>query len=157
MFFLSKNNKIRHIYPNLFLLFLGMFSSSTKYAIRAIVYMLQNQDQGKHTVGEMASELNIPQPYLSKVLQQLAKSDVVSSTKGRGGGFYLSDENMKRPLLDIIICIEGHNVFTQCILGLPDCSDENPCIMHSHFKNFRNSLEKQVCKESIEELVKISS
>ena len=48
-----------------------MFSNSTKYAIRAIVHMLQHQDKGKNTVVEMATELSIPQPYLSKVLQQL--------------------------------------------------------------------------------------
>ena len=134
-----------------------MFSNSTKYAIRAIVYMLQNQDKGKNTVVEMASELNIPQPYLSKVLQQLSKSDVISSSKGRGGGFYLSDKNMQRPLIDIVICIEGHNVFTRCILGLPECSDINPCLLHPHFKVFRNSLEKKVCRESITDLLKLSN
>jgi len=133
-----------------------MFSNSTKYAIRAIVHMLKKQENSKSTVVEMASELNIPQPYLSKVLQQLSKSDVISSAKGRGGGFYLSQDNMKRPLVDIIICIEGYNVFNKCILGLPTCSDDSPCILHSHFKIFRNSLEKQVCKESIDDLLKLS-
>jgi Rrf2 family iron-sulfur cluster assembly transcriptional regulator len=133
-----------------------MFTNSTKYAIRSIVHMLKNQENGKCTVVEMATELSIPQPYLSKVLQQLSKSNIISSTKGRGGGFYLSKEDMKRPLVDIIICIEGYNVFNECILGLPTCSDENPCILHSHFKVFRNSLEKQVCKESIDDLLKLS-
>ena len=95
-----------------------MFSNSTKYAIRAIVHMLQHQDKGKNTVVEMATELRIPQPYLSKVLQQLSKNGIISSTKGRGGGFYLSNQNMNRPLIDVVICIEGHNVFNKCILGL---------------------------------------
>ena len=133
-----------------------MFSNSTKYGIRAIVYMMKNPASGKSTVVEMATKLNIPQPFLSKILQQLAKSNVISSTKGRGGGFYLSKENLKRPLIDVVVCIEGHNVFSQCMLGLPECSDENPCILHTYYKEFRKSLEKSVCNESIDDLMKLS-
>ena len=134
-----------------------MFSNSTKYAIRAIVHMLQHQDKGKNTVVEMATELSIPQPYLSKVLQQLSKSGIISSAKGRGGGFYLSDDNMNRPLIDVVICIEGHNVFNKCLLGLPECSDENPCILHPQFKAFKGSIEQSICNHPVEDLLKISN
>ncbi|MEN8249009.1 MAG: Rrf2 family transcriptional regulator [Bacteroidota bacterium] len=134
-----------------------MFSNSTKYAIRAIVHMLENQQNGKHRVVEMASKLEIPQPFLSKVLQQLAKSGVISSTKGRNGGFYLSEENQNRPLVDVIVCIEGRNVFDHCILGLKECSDENPCILHRHFKMFKESIEKAIKEQSIEDLIKYYS
>ena len=134
-----------------------MFSNSTKYAIRAIVHMLKHQDKGKNTVVEMATELHIPQPYLSKVLQQLSKSDVISSAKGRGGGFFLSKSNMDRPLIDVVICIEGHNVFNQCVLGLPACSDENPCILHPQFKAFKASIEQSICNQAVEDLLKISN
>ena len=119
--------------------------------------MLKHQDKGKNTVVEMATELHIPQPYLSKVLQQLSKSDVISSAKGRGGGFFLSKSNMDRPLIDVVICIEGHNVFNQCVLGLPACSDENPCILHPQFKAFKASIEQSICNQAVEDLLKISN
>ena len=134
-----------------------MFSNSTKYAIRAIVHMLQHQDKGKNTVVEMATELRIPQPYLSKVLQQLSRSGVISSAKGRGGGFYLSKDNMNRPLIDVVICIEGHNVFNKCLLGLPACSDDNPCLLHPQFKAFKSSIEQSICNQAVENLLKISA
>lgn len=129
-----------------------MFSNSTKYAIRAIEYLLLNQGNNKLSVVTLASELDIPQPFLSKIMQQLSKGDIISSTKGRGGGFYLSQENMKRPLIDIVICIEGHNVFDKCVLGLAQCSDNNPCLLHHHFKLFKMSLEKSICTDSIRDL-----
>jgi Rrf2 family transcriptional regulator, iron-sulfur cluster assembly transcription factor len=134
-----------------------MFSNSTKYAIRSIVYMINDKDNGKNTVVAMASKLNIPQPYLSKVLQQLSKSGIISSTKGRGGGFYLSKENLYRPLIDVVICIEGHNVFNKCILGLHECSDSDPCILHHHFRSFKMSIEKAICEQSVKDLLKISA
>jgi len=129
-----------------------MFSNSTKYAIRTIEYLLNNQNDDKRSVVKLASELNIPQPYLSKIMQQLSKADIISSTKGRGGGFYLSEKNMKRPLMDIIICIEGYNVFDRCILGLDKCSDNYPCLLHKYYKVFKQSLEKPVSQDSIKEL-----
>jgi Rrf2 family transcriptional regulator, iron-sulfur cluster assembly transcription factor len=134
-----------------------MFSNSTKYAIRAIVHMLNDKGNEKNTVVDMAAELSIPRPYLSKVLQQLSKSRIISSTKGRGGGFYLSEENLYRPLIDVIICIEGHNVFNKCILGLQECSDSDPCILHHHFNSFKMSIEKSICEQSIKDLLKLSA
>jgi len=131
-----------------------MFSNSTKYAIRTVEYLLNNQDNKKKSVVKLAKELSIPQPYLSKIMQQLSKGGVISSTKGRGGGFYLSKENMNRPLIDIVICIEGYNVFDKCILGLKECSDENPCLLHKYYKVFKKSLEKSVSQDSIKELLK---
>ena len=130
-----------------------MFSNSTKYAIRAIVQIMEDADQGKSTVVDLAAELDIPQAYLSKILQQLAKADIISSTKGRGGGFYLTEENMSRPLMDIVLCIDGYNVFKQCILGLSQCSEKNPCALHSQFLEFKQGLEKSICVESLKDLL----
>jgi Rrf2 family protein len=130
-----------------------MFSNSTKYAIRSIVYMLNAGANQKHTVVDMANDLEIPQPFLSKIMQQLSRSGIISSSKGRGGGFYLSEDNMERPLIDVIIAIEGHNIFKKCVLGLTTCSDENPCLLHNQFGAFRDSISQSVCKDSIRELL----
>ena len=132
-----------------------MFSNTTQYAIRSIIYMMNLPDKEKHTVGEMAEELNIPKPYLSKVLQNLAHNNIISSTKGRGGGFFLSESNLNRPLLDVIICTEGHNVFNRCILGLDVCSDENPCILHQQFKAFKTNVEKVIENKAVKDLREI--
>ena len=131
-----------------------MFTSSTKYALRTILYLSKNREGKSNTVEEIASEMKIPKPYLGKILQQLSRNDLISSKKGKGGGFYLSEDNLNHRLIDVVICIEGKNVFDQCLLGLPRCSDSNPCILHSHFKKFRLQLEKMVMEESIQDLIK---
>ena len=130
-----------------------MFSNSTKYAIRTILFLAQREAHRKCTVEEIATELKIPRPYLSKILQQLSKDHIISSAKGRGGGFYLTAENLKRSLIDIIICIEGHNALENCLLGLPECSEKDPCIVHADYKAFRQNLEKTISKQSIMSLL----
>ncbi len=46
-----------------------MFSNSTKYAIRTVEFLFLRRNTGKISVAELAMELNILRPYLSKVLQ----------------------------------------------------------------------------------------
>lgn len=130
-----------------------MFSNSTKYAIRAILQLSTLPPQERATVDELASVLDLPKAYLSKLLQQLSRADVISSSKGRGGGFFLSNSNLKRPLIDLIECLEGHNVLKKCLLGLPNCSDKNPCALHTYYKEFRIDLERVLMKESLRDLV----
>lgn len=137
----------------LFSYFCKMFSNSAKYAIRTVFYLSRHkEDNSRFKVEEIARELNIPKAYLSKILQQLSRSKIVSSTKGRGGGFFLTTENSKKTLMDIIICIEGYNIFDDCILGLPDCGDKNPCHLHQHYKKFKDNLSKTIKDSSIENL-----
>ena len=38
----------------------------------------------------MSKELNIPKPYLAKILQSFSKSDILTSYKGINGGFVLA-------------------------------------------------------------------
>ena len=71
-----------------------MFSKSCKYGIRAVLYLAVHSSLQKRLgVTEIASELEIPKHFLAKILQQLAKENLISSTKGPSGGFFLSKKN----------------------------------------------------------------
>lgn len=130
-----------------------MFTNSTQYAIRAVLFLSRNRaDDKKLKVDDIAQDLKIPKAFLSKILQQLSRNNLISSSKGRGGGFYLSDDNVSRSLLDIVICIEGHNVFDKCILGLPHCSESNPCHLHKYYMTFKKDLNKVITDASIKDL-----
>ena len=130
-----------------------MFSNSAKYAIRTILFIAGFPDAQKCTVKDISSALSIPKPYLSKILQQLSKNGIISSTKGRGGGFFLTKANLKKSLNDIILCIDGKSIFNQCLLGLDKCSDAKPCRFHEDFKLFKTTLEQKIIRESIRDLI----
>ncbi len=117
-----------------------MFSNATKYAIRTVLLLASKDGLEKYKVSDIAKKLDIPKPFLSKILQKLAKANLVSSAKGRGGGFYMTGENLDKTLLDIIDCIDGRNVLDECILGQPTCSDENPCPLHRYYKDIKRDL-----------------
>jgi len=72
-----------------------MLSNTCKYGIRAVIYLaLHNAEEKKIGIKEISSELNIPTPFLGKILQMLAKNKMLISTKGPNGGFGLDRKSV---------------------------------------------------------------
>ena len=118
-----------------------MLSNACKYAIRAILYLaIHTDEKTKVGVKKIADELETPQPFLAKLLQQLTKAKLVSSTKGPNGGFYLSEKDKENAVWDIVKNIDGTSKFDDCFLGLSKCSDENPCPVHFIVSPFKEKL-----------------
>lgn len=103
-------------------------------------------------VKDIAEELDVPGPFLAKLMQQMARAQLISSTKGPHGGFYMSDKNMASNLRQVVECIDGPEVFSSCIMGLPSCSSANPCPLHEKAFIYRNSLLDLVERQTIQQM-----
>lgn len=134
-------------YQNCFYL-RAMLSKSCKYAIRAVLYLTKQPDK-KIGSKEIAEKLDIPAPFLAKTLQELTKKQIISSLKGPNGGFFLSEENQQRKIMDIINCIDGDLVFDRCFLGKAECNSKNPCVIHSVYVSFKEKLLEQFSKKNL--------
>ena len=131
-----------------------MFSRSTEYALRAVVFL------AKHTSEEVrlgrkaiAEQLGFPEPYLAKILQHLVKHKVIQSVKGPNGGFFAPQETMNISLLDIIDANEGLSFFKRCGLGLVECDENNPCPIHKEYGVFREGLYKMLSDKKIKDVI----
>ena len=56
---------------------------------------------------QLANELNLPKSFLAKILQNLAKNDILISHRGAQGGYTLNKEPQNITLYDIIYSAEG--------------------------------------------------
>lgn len=131
-----------------------MLSNACKYAIRSILYLaINSSEENKIGVKIIAEELETPQPFLAKLLQQLTRDKLVSSTKGPNGGFYLSQKNLKNAVWDVIISIDGSDKFDNCFLGLAKCDDRNPCPVHFIVSPFKEKILGSFRDKTIEEYV----
>lgn len=132
-----------------------MFSNSCKYAIRAVLYLATStDDEKKMKVDDIAEALAIPKHFLAKLLMQLTKHQIVSSLKGRNGGFYLTKKDRQRTLLDVVEAIDGSSKMRECVLGLDNCSDQRPCPYHFTVGEFKNKFYAQLRDETIEKCSK---
>lgn len=130
-----------------------MLSKTAKYAIRVTIYIATESDQeNKVGVAEIAEALKAPRHFLAKILQQLSKDGLIDSVRGPGGGFYITEENMEKSVMDVIESVETKTRFRGCVLGLPTCSDENPCPLHRSLVTYRDGLFYQFSHHTIREL-----
>ncbi|MGV8094356.1 MAG: RrF2 family transcriptional regulator [Mangrovibacterium sp.] len=127
-----------------------MLSKSTEYAIRALVFIqLENRKQRRPGVIEIAREIEAPSAFTAKILQILTRHHLVNSMKGRGGGFFFSEELLKTTLYDVIHVMEGDELFNKCVIGLRNCNSGNPCPLHHEYKDVRDGIYQMVKKETI--------
>ncbi|SNZ01459.1 transcriptional regulator, BadM/Rrf2 family [Flagellimonas pacifica] len=134
-----------------------MLSNACKYGIRSILYLAMHAEkEEKIGVKNIAEALEAPQPFLAKLLVQLAKNKLVSSFKGPTGGFFLDKENLENSVWDVIKCIDGTDKFEQCFMGLSTCGDENPCPVHFTVVPFKkkilNDFKDKTLKEFVDEI-----
>ncbi|PCJ27898.1 MAG: transcriptional regulator [Flavobacteriales bacterium] len=131
-----------------------MLSKSCVYALRSLVFVAHNAScSSKIGIKEIAKELDLPTPYLGKILQQLTKHKIIQSIKGPNGGFYIDEESQKIKLITIIEVFDGLDFFNRCGLGLKECSEEHPCPLHDDFKIYRERLLNLFSSKSIADMV----
>lgn len=127
-----------------------MLSKATEYALRALIYIwVRNTSDHRAGFREIAREIEAPEQYTAKILQQLVKKGIISSAKGRGGGFYFEKDKQEITVYEIINIFEGQEYFTRCGLGLSMCNSKNPCPMHEEYAEIRNRFHSMVENESI--------
>ncbi len=130
-----------------------MFKKETEYALRGLVYIqVQNFNNRRPGIAEIATEIEAPQFFTAKILQKLVKMGFLFSIKGKGGGFYFDEGKADLPLKDIIIVTEGNKTFSGCGFGLKECDEGNPCPLHNKYASIRESIDKLVSKETIQKL-----
>jgi len=130
-----------------------MFSKSTEYAIRAMVYLAVNSSpKQRYGTKKIAEDLGFPEHFLGKVLQQLARKNIISSAKGPNGGFCIDNNAIEISLLKIIESIDGLAFFSTCGLGLHECNDEKPCPIHKDYQIFRGDFYKMLSEKTIKNI-----
>ncbi len=132
-----------------------IYTDSGKYAIRALTCMAGQEDrQNPVSAADVAEAENIPPFYLAKVLQDLARADLLNSVRGRGGGFVLKRAPEDIKILDILESVEDiRRLTTECVLGLDECNDDVPCPLHETWKRFRENLLGDLDKLTLQDLV----
>ena len=130
-----------------------MLSYTCKTAIKAVIYLAsKNVDSGKAGLKETATHINASEHTVGKILQALARQGLINSVKGPSGGFYITNEQIEQPIINIVEAIEGKQIFKECGLGLSKCSELRPCPIHDDYKIAREIIEKLFQEKKVKDL-----
>lgn len=129
-----------------------IFSKKCELAVQAVLFLSVKERSRIFKAGEISDELKVPKEFVSKMLQILTAGGIIGSKKGKSGGFYLAKDPAEIKLIDIVLAIDGDEVFSSCVLGFPGCSSESPCPVHEKWGKLRDDAFKMLAEETLEQL-----
>ncbi len=118
-----------------------MLTRTSEYALRALIYLTQNESDWPISGRTIAENAGIPAKYLSKILGDLVKCGVLQSFPGKTGGVQPSKPPNKTMLRDVLAPFEQFEN-RRCPFGSLECSDDHPCLAHNRWKHVVGSQDR---------------
>jgi len=119
-----------------------LITRDTDYALRALCSISKKKKEIT-PVSFLAKELNVPGPFLRKLLQTLQNKKVLKSFKGRGGGFLLAKDPKSIFITDIMRIFQGSFCLNECFLRKYPCPNIKSCLLRKKISR----IEEYVIKE----------
>jgi Rrf2 family protein len=127
-----------------------LFSVATGYALRALAAL--PEDGSFSLTKELSENLDLPKPYLSKILGALAHEGLLESVRGRGGGFRLAFPADRIAVGDVVRVLEGSERGT-CAMGAASCDGNcGPCPFHETWMAVKAQLDWLLATVTISDL-----
>ena len=127
-----------------------MFSRTTEYALRAVVYLAARGGEAR-TIGQIAEATRLRADYLSKVMQNLRKQGLVQSQRGLHGGFSLGVPATELTVYDVVQAVDPIRRIEKCPLGIKD--HINLCPLHRRLDAALDMVEQALRGSTIAELL----
>ena len=123
-----------------------MLSQKTKYALKALLLLADDQKAGKGPVliSELAERGNMPQKFLEAILLELKNHGILQSKKGKGGGYFLAKSPEDIRIGAIVRILEGPLALLPCASQTSyrkcdECRDDETCGLRILFKEVRDT------------------
>jgi Rrf2 family protein len=136
-----------------------MLSHKAKYALKALLFLAQQDENHISRTIEIAEEANIPKKFLEQILLDLKRGHFVGSKQGKFGGYYLLKSKNNITLADIYRLFDGAIALLPCASlnfyeRCTDCKNEHNCLLRSGLITVRNETLKAMEGITIASLVK---
>ncbi len=107
-----------------------MLSKKTQYGLKALGYLAQQFGKGPILIADIANKKNIPLKFLESILLLLKTNKILSSKKGKGGGYYLANDPKLTSIATAIRIIDGPIAMLPCVSlnfyeKCMDCDEQN--------------------------------
>ena len=119
-----------------------LITKYTDYAIRALLFMAEKKKE-IFSVSELSKELKISRPFLRLILQILSKKRILTSSKGKGGGFKLALPAHNVFIADIINIFQGPIKFDDCFIKENLCPDFRGCPLKEEIREVGDYVNKK--------------
>ncbi len=109
----------------------------------------QNPDE-RILSSTVASEMNIPRNFLSKILNRLAQAGLIVTTRGRSGGVALARPAADILLSDVVQQFMKVNDYKKCFLGMNKC--DGSCGLHLRWRIISEQFEQMLNDTTVDQI-----
>jgi len=110
------------------------------YGLIALTHLAVHKPQESASAKEIADCHRISLPLLSKVLQQLGRSGLVTAVQGTRGGYRLARNPRTISALEVICAIDGPVKLTSCFNRMDDCDHTDRCLVRAPLRKVNESI-----------------
>ncbi len=130
-----------------------MLTRTSEYALRALIHLAQHQQDWPIPGNQIAAQTGIPPKYLSAVLSTLVRAGVLTSARGKSGGFGMARSPKETYLFEVLESFEPDLLPNRpCPFGKTVCSDDDPCLGHDDWKMIRDGYVQFLQRKTIYEV-----
>jgi len=122
-----------------------MLSSKAKYGLKAMVYLTLREGQGPALIADIAESERIPKKFLDTILLEMKNQGLLSSKKGKGGGYTLARPAARIMIGEIVRILDGPLAPVPCVSRTAyrrceDCRDESACSVRAVMQDVRDAI-----------------
>ncbi len=129
--------------------------STSKYAIRIMSYMANNNNYNNKILfnaKDISEILTIPYKFLTKIMSDLVKANLIISIRGREGGYKIARPASNITIIEIINLFNDLTHKEECFLGIGKCDGENRCSMHDKWVEPKILIQKMFEETTLQNL-----
>jgi Rrf2 family protein len=97
---------------------------------------------------DIAGSRGLPQTFLAKIFQKLARNGIVLSSRGSVRGYALARRPRQISVKDILFATEGSDFLDRCVLWHDRCGSTDPCVLHDHWKKVKEGVVAKVMEKT---------
>ncbi len=127
------------------------FTKRADYGLMAVHYIAAQSPDGTVSAKRIAEEFNIPGELLAKILQKLAKKNLIVSHNGPKGGYVLARPQHEITVGEVVRALEGPVRIVSC-LTTDDCPQYARCNLRGPVQKIQNSISNLLDTMSLAEL-----
>jgi Rrf2 family iron-sulfur cluster assembly transcriptional regulator len=129
-----------------------ILTSKTRYAIMAISQIASVPEGNTVPLSKISLQQNIPHHFLEQIFLKLKTKGIVNAMKGPGGGYFLTSNQKKMKILEVIDAMEENTQMTRCIFGQGCLPGKVKCNTHEVWKNLSDHIRQYFAAIAISDL-----
>ncbi len=117
-------------------------SRPAEYALRAMTYLARQESTERIRTRDLAGAVDLPAPFLSKIMRKLTAAGILDAQKGHHGGFVLTKPPAEVRFIDILRAVDFEPAADHCLFGWKNCNAQNPCPLHPEWSILKEQIEQ---------------